>query len=164
MKKLILSAMILFTGNGLLNAQNDSNIGLMFGFGSEIDRFAIGAIGEFSIMDNLSISPNFLFYFPEKYHYITNNFWEVNGNINYYFINNESMGVYGLGGLNYTHASVKADFMGISDSDSEGKFGANLGGGFKYHLSNKFAPFAELKYVISDYDQVVAMIGMKYKF
>src|SRR5690606_37932917 len=164
MKKMILGTLVLFMGHGLLKAQNDSNIGLMFGYGSEIEQVGIGVVAEFSIVNNLSVSPNFLFYFPEKYHYIKTTMWEVNGNLNDYFINSEKMGGDGLGGINYTHASVKADFMGISDSDSDGKIGADLGGGFKFHLSEKFAPFAEVKYVISDYDQVVGMIGMKYKF
>lgn len=164
MKKMIVGAMMLFLSHGMLNAQNDSNVGLMLGYGSEIERVGIGVVGEFSIMNNLSISPSFLFYFPEKYYYITRNMWEVNGNVNYYFLSLDQMGAYGLAGINYSHLSAKGDYMGISSSDGEGKIGANIGGGFKFHLSEKFAPFAEVKYVISDYDQVVAMIGMKYKF
>lgn len=164
MKKLIVSTVVLFMGFGLLKAQNDSNIGLMFGYGSEIEQVGVGVNAEFAIVNNLTISPSFLFYFPEKYYYITRNMWEVNGNLNYYFLSLEQMGAYGLAGINYSHLSAKGDYMGISSSDGEGKIGANIGGGFKFHLSEKFAPFAEVKYVINDYDQVVAMIGMKYKF
>lgn len=164
MKKLILCTFVLLMTQGILKAQQDNNIGLMFGYGSEIEQPGIGVIGEFAIVENLTISPNFLFFFPEKFSYIKTNVWELNGNLNYYFFNNDRMGAYGLGGINYTQISVKADYLGISESDSEGKIGANIGGGFKFHLSERFAPFAEVKYVISDFDQVVAMIGMKYKF
>jgi len=42
------------------------------------------------------------------------------------------------------------------------ELGLNLGLGANFHISNeKILPFAELKYVISDFDQLVIFAGVK---
>ena len=52
-----------------------------------------------------------------------------------------------------------------SGSNSKGKFGANLGAGVQYDLSDKFAIGLEVKYqLVSDFNQVVFGIGGTYKF
>ncbi|MBR6296833.1 MAG: outer membrane beta-barrel protein [Treponema sp.] len=51
------------------------------------------------------------------------------------------------------------------DSENATRFGANLGGGIQYDITNNFIINAEAKYqLISDLDQVVFTIGLAYKF
>lgn len=160
MKKTILSFIVFLMFLGFAKSQS---IGLMLGYGSKIEQIGIGANAEFGLTDKLKIAPSFLYYFTEDHDFVKTNLWELNGNVNYYFIDQNDLGVYGLGGLNYTHISAKANYMGYSHSDSSGKIGLNLGAGLNYNITDRLSPYAELKFVISDYDQLVAMIGMKYK-
>lgn len=163
MKKTLMTALVICMGCIMTQAQKN-NVGAGIAYGSEVENMGLGVNAEFSILPNLTISPSFIYFFPEKNPYVTLNLWEINGNVNYYFLNNDKMGVYGLGGLNYTHASAKSDFLGYSNTAKSGEVGLNLGGGFKYHLNESWSPVAELKYVIGDYDQLVMMVGMKYNF
>jgi len=164
MKKSILSFIVFLMFLGFAKSQS---IGLMLGYGSKIEQIGIGANAEFGLTEKLKIAPSFLYYFTEDHDFVKTNLWELNGNVNYYFIDDNDLGVYGLGGLNYTHISVKSDYgagFGYgSYSASSGKIGVNLGAGLNYNISERLSPYAELKFVISDYDQLVAMIGMKYK-
>lgn len=163
MKKTFITALFICMGSLLVQAQQN-NVGVALAYGSEIENLGLGVNAEFVIMDNLTIAPSFIYFFPEKNSYVTIDLWELNGNAHYYFLNNEKIGVYGLGGINYTHASAKTDFLGYSTKAKSGEVGLNLGGGFKYHLNEQWSPAAELKYVIGDYDQLVVMMGMKYNF
>lgn len=161
MKKTILSFVVFLMCLGFAKSQS---VGLMLGYGSKIENIGLGANAEFELSEKLKIAPGFLYYFTDDHEFVKTNLWELNGNLNYYFIDSNEIGVYGLGGLNYTHVSVKTDIpFGGNYSDSSGKIGVNLGAGLNYHITERLSPFAELKFVISNYDQLVAMIGMKYK-
>jgi outer membrane protein X len=109
----------------------------------------------------VGISPNLLFYFPKKNGPYKTSFWELNGNVNYYFLNDQPVSVYGLAGLNITNVKVKYDAFGSDYSNSDSEFGLNLGLGANFHVGN-ILPFAELKYTISDFDQLVFMMGVKF--
>lgn len=144
----------------------ETNIGAMLAYGTEIENIGIGANAEFGIMEKLSISPSFIFYLPKETGPIKVNWFEVNANANYYFIQDEKFEVYGLGGLNYSSVKVKYDgstLFGNNYSSSDGRFGLNLGGGAKLNLDSKITPFAELKYVIIDGGQLVLAAGVKFK-
>lgn len=148
------------------NAQEiETNIGAMLAYGTEIENIGIGANAEFGIMDKLSISPSFIFYLPKETGPVKVNWFEVNANANYYFIQEEKFDVYGLGGLNYSSVKVSYDgstLFGNDYSSSDGRFGLNLGGGAKLNLDSKITPFAELKYVIIDGGQLVLAAGVKF--
>lgn len=163
MKKITLSLIVFLICLGFAKSQS---VGLMLGYGSKIEQIGIGANAEFELSEKLKIAPGFLYYFTENYEYVKTNLWELNGNLNYYFIDSNEMGVYGIGGLNYTHTSVKTDNpfgIGGNGKYSDSSIGLNLGAGLNYNITERLSPYAELKFVISDYDQLVAMIGMKYK-
>ena len=54
---------------------------------------------------------------------------------------------------------------GVKASASETKFGANLGAGAQYWLTDNFALAFEIKYqLVSDYDRPVFTLGAAYKF
>ncbi|MBC9795205.1 outer membrane beta-barrel protein [Sinomicrobium weinanense] len=164
MKSFLLSAGLLLLTYQLTFAQNDTRIGGKLMYGSEIETFGIGATAEIPILDKLVIAPDIGFYFPKKEHGIKTNVFELNGNVNYYFVEEENIGFYGLGGLNYTHVKAKIDndVAGFSGSGSNGEVGLNLGAGANFHIGQGFLPFAEIKYVLGDFDQLVIAAGVKF--
>ena len=61
--------------------------------------------------------------------------------------------VYPLAGINIAIVSVKNDLLNLDASET--KVGLNLGGGGQYEINDLLTAFAEIKYVISDFDQLV---------
>lgn len=166
MKKIITTACFIAFSFLSANAQEDTRIGGFLGYGSEIKTIGFGVNAEFPIMENLTIAPNFTYYLPkEESSIVKTTIFELNANANYYFINDDSFGFYGLAGLNYTNVKVKIEDLGFGfggASESEGKIGLNLGGGANFNLGKSWTPFAELKYVLSDFDQLVLLAGVKF--
>src|SRR5690606_19569475 len=120
-QKLVIAALFLaFIGffSTTASAQEiDTRIGVMVGYGTEIENIGIGANAEFGIAENLSISPSLIYYLPKSEGPIKVNWFEINGNANYYFLNDGEFDVYGLAGLNYSNVKVKYDgpaFEGLS--------------------------------------------------
>jgi outer membrane immunogenic protein len=143
-------------------AQAQIRIGGFLGFGTEVENPGLGINGEFTINDKVSISPNLLFYFPKKNGGVKQSVWELNGNVNYYFVSDNSFSFYGLAGLNVTNVKVKYNnFFGYDGSASDSELGLNLGIGANFTAGN-ILPFAEMKYTISDFDQLVIMAGIKF--
>ena len=110
----------------------------------------------------MAISPSLFFYFPEKNDNFKQNFWELNGNFQYYFLAEDNVSVYGLAGLNFFFWKTKYDDDVFDDEDeSDTELGLNLGIGANFHVGNVI-PFAELKYVAGDVDQAVILLGAKF--
>jgi len=80
----------------------------------------------------------------------------------YYFWQVE-MHLYALAGINFAIVSVPFfnPFTGQRVSNSATEAGLNLGAGFNYKASEKLMPFAELKYNISDFDQLILFAGIR---
>jgi len=151
------------------NAQSkDFSLGAKLAYGTEIENIGIGINAEFPIMEKLTISPSFIYYLPKDETFVKINWFEVNANANYYFVQDEEFDFYGLAGLNYTNVSVKYDgpYAGLilgNTSDSDGRLGLNLGGGANWNLGGSITPFAEVKYVIIDGGQLVLAAGIRFK-
>lgn len=166
MKKYILIFLLISGLAYTVNAQIKA--GIHFGYGTEIEKPAIGVNGEFGILEKLSLAPDFTYYFTDKLDYVTTNLWEINLNAHYNFLGQDKFKVFGLGGLNYAHSSVKADvdipFFGTSSSSSDSEVGFNLGGGATYAFIESLEAFSTIKYTISSTDQAVIFIGARYIF
>ncbi|HNU59003.1 MAG TPA: outer membrane beta-barrel protein [Aquaticitalea sp.] len=161
-----LPAIVLFLIFSLTaSAQTETRIGGLLAYGTEIKNLGIGANAEFPVIEKLTISPSFIFYLPKKETGIKINWFEVNANANYYFLQEEKVEVYGLAGLNYSSVKVKyaeeLSFLG-DFSASDGRIGLNLGGGANFNIGSSITPFAELKYVIIDGGQLVIAGGVKF--
>jgi hypothetical protein len=163
MKKLVLIAVIFLAATSFSNevqAQVKNRVGFMLAAASgDIDMIGLGGVGEFAVMEKLTIAPQLIFYFPEERGNVDVNVFELNINANYYFYNHDIFEFYGLGGLNYTR--VKVDFDGGGDS-SDGEMGLNLGAGINFELGKKFIPFSELRLTLGEYDQFVFNAGLKF--
>ncbi len=146
-------------------AQDEKKIGGLLAYGTEIESVGIGINAEFPIADSkFSIAPNFIFYIPKEEFGITSTVWELNANANYYFSSSEAASFYGIGGLNYTQVKVKGETFFGDFSSSDSSIGLNLGAGANFNLGKSFTPFAELKYTIGDFDQLVLGAGLKFNF
>jgi outer membrane protein X len=162
---LITGALLFFAGIFSSSAQTDTRLGAMLVYGTEIENPGIGVTAEFPIIEDLTIAPGFIYYLPKDESGISLNWWEINGNAHYYFSNTESLGFYGLAGLNYSHVKVDYDGSGWGGADfgaSDGRFGLNLGAGANFNIGSSITPFAEAKYVIIDGGQLVIGAGVKF--
>ncbi|PKD19447.1 hypothetical protein APR41_15925 [Salegentibacter salinarum] len=166
MKKTLFSIILMLGFLSTTQAQEETRIGGFLAYGTEIENLGIGVNAEFPVMEKLSISPSVIYYFPKEEYGFKMNWLEFNANANYYFLNNSDLGVYALGGLNYSSIKVSYDDswgMGGNFSASDGRFGLNLGGGLNFDIGSSILPFAEIKYVILDSGQLVASAGVKFK-
>jgi len=155
MKKVLFT--LLLAGVISFSASAQTRVGGLLAFGSEIESLGIGGIAEFMIKDNMGISPGIVFYFGGDGYSL----WEINGNFNYYFATEGSAQFYGLAGLNF--ATVSYDDNDFYDGGSDTEIGLNLGIGSNFVTNNdKLLPFAEIKYVISDFDQLCIFAGIKF--
>lgn len=161
MKPFLLSIGLLLLTCQYAVAQDNVRIGGKLLYGSEIENLGIGATAEIPVMDKLVIAPDISFYFPKSDRGVKTNIFELNANGNYYFLQEDNISVYGLGGLNYTHVKAKYDNDFVDDS-SDGEFGLNIGGGANFEIGQSFLPFAEIKYVLGDFDQLVIAAGVKF--
>lgn len=163
MKKFALIAIVVIAASWSgteVNAQVKNRVGFFLAAASgDIDVIGLGGVGEFAVMDKLTISPQLIFYFPEDKGPYDVKFFELNVNANYYFYNHDILEFYGLGGLNYSR--VKVDYDGGGDS-SDGEIGLNLGAGLNFEIGKNFIPFTELRLTIGEYDQFVFNAGLKF--
>lgn len=164
-KLLFITALTFLATCFVANAQNDTRLGAMVAYGTEIENVGIGVNAEIPVMEDLTISPGFIYYLPKDESGVSLNWWEINGNANYYFVKNESLDFYGIAGLNYTHVKFDFDESPFGDSSmetSDGRFGLNLGAGANFDIGSSITPFAEVKYVIIDGSQLVIGGGVKF--
>ena len=161
MKKILLT--LVLAGVISLTTSAQTRVGGLLGFGSEIESLAIGGLAEFMIKENMGISPQLVFFFGKNQNEVKTSMWEINANFNYYFMQDE-VDLYGLAGLNLATWKTKTDFMFFDNYSVSGtELGLNLGLGANFHTNNdQLLPFAELKYVIGDFDQLCIFAGVKF--
>lgn len=167
MRKVGLLSLLILASTAFVNAQQPIRIGVFGGYGSKIEKPAIGVIGEIGIIEKLAVAPSFAYYFLEKNEFAKASFWEFNVNAHYYLLNEGPFTVYGLAGLNVARSSVDFDFGDIGVDlgglgGSASKVGLNIGGGANLDFGSKILPFAELKYTIAGTEQLGIFIGVKY--
>ncbi|WP_418639284.1 outer membrane protein [Winogradskyella sp.] len=162
---LLITALVIISLSFTASAQSETKVGALIGYGTEIENIGLGANAEFPIMEKLTISPSFIYYLPKDESGIKINWFEVNANANYYFLDEENIDVYGIAGLNYSSIKVKYENsfgLGGNFSSSDGRIGLNLGTGANFNIGSSITPFAEIKYVIIDGGQLVIAGGVKF--
>lgn len=153
MKKVLFT--LLLAGVISFAASAQTRVGGLLAYGSEIESMGIGGVAEFMIKENMGISPSLVFFFGNDDY----TWWELNGNFNYYFATEGSAQIYGLAGLNFASIGYDNDFY--DDSDTE--VGLNLGIGANFVTKkDNLLPFVEVKYVVSDADQLCIFAGVKF--
>lgn len=155
MKKILIIASLCLVV-GLSNSLAQSRLGGNFAYGTDVEEFGLGINGEFFLKNDLSIAPGFNYYFTED----PLTFWELNANVNYYFVSSGSAALYALGGLNLATASV--DLPEPFDDDSSTELGLNLGIGANFDINSSILPFTQLRLVVGDASQAVLEFGVKF--
>lgn len=141
-------------------------VGLNVSYGTEIENIGVGVKGQYYITDAICTEASFDYFLKKD----GLSMWDVNFNAHYLFPIGDKMKIYPLAGLSYTNWKYSLDEREVlvdddDTSDSVGKFGVNLGGGFQYDLTESMIFNAEVKYqLINTFDQVVFSVGLAYKF
>lgn len=149
----------------------DLGVGLLFGSGvtgiDPVDNdLGIKVDGVYTINEDFRAVAGFGFYFPHEEGGFKQTIWELNFNGNYLFTSEDDLNFYGLAGINITGISFdqeQQNFNGMTfgGSSSSTEFGLNVGAGVEYDLD--FAGlFGELKYVLSDADQLAIGAGLRF--
>lgn len=179
MKKTILltiPTLLILTLSGLTNEavaqtqEGDIKVGagLVFGsgvgFGDDLDNdLGIRIDGSYMFTEKIRGAADFTFYFPKSEGGGKATVWELNFNGHYLFINDESMNVYGLAGINVTGLKVEVDAGGFgSFSSSNSEFGLNIGGGAEFDVDFAML-FGEAKFggIGHDANQFVIAAGLR---
>ncbi len=159
MKKATIRILLIIGMIGFISTQDifaQKRIGGGFSWGSGAEDVGININAEIFFKDKISISPKFNYYFTGSI--LT--YWELNGDLHYYFQGGDT-GVYGIGGINITHIGFDFDLFGIKTSVSDTEFGLNVGAGYNVGLTGPIIPFGEIKYIISNFDQLVLTAGIR---
>ena len=104
----------LISGIFSLNSFGQTKLFSGVAYGSEIEALGITAGAEFFVSEKISIAPDFTYYFTNKESQVLGGseievktkLWELNGNVHYYFVDNSSIGFYGLS-QNNSHCYVR---------------------------------------------------------
>ena len=161
MKKLIViisSIVLIGLASSEANAQVRFGGGLAYGEG--ISDIGISANALFDLGGSIDVQPSFTYFLTSS----LTTFWEINGDVHYNFSDSESTDFYAIGGLNVTHFGVNLDIFGVQASGAVNEIGANLGLGATFNKGANISPFAELKYVVSNIDQLVISAGVRFWF
>ena len=170
MKKLFMVAIILMVGVSTAMAQKDVKaVGVNVNYGTEISNIGFGAKFQYGITDVIRIEPSFNYFLDKE----DKSLWDASINAHYLLNVAENIKFYPLAGLGYGKVKMEAwsvDMNGDgkpedSESMNNGEFIVNLGVGTEYQLNDKWAVGAEIKYqIINNFNQLVAGVGLTYKF
>lgn len=170
MKRFFIIALVAFIGMSVQaqNVKGDMAAGVNVAYGTKdgFSNFGIGAKFQYNLSDAIRIEPSATYFFKKDY----TKMWDANVNIHYLFNVAEKFTVYPLAGVSLVGVKAEVDHdFGVMDfgevSASETKFGANLGGGAQYWLTESFALNFEVKYqLVSDFDRPVFSLGGVVKF
>jgi hypothetical protein len=164
MKKIFcLSVVMLFLAVSFeSNAQVRAGAGFLFG--TLTDDFGINLNGEYLFSDRWSAETHVSIFFVEDISDpligdLNQGLWMIDFDAHYHFLGGKG-GPYALAGLNLSTGRV--EFAGESTSDTD--VGLNIGGGYIADLGGRVMPFADVRYIISNADQLVIRAGAKYSF
>jgi opacity protein-like surface antigen len=162
MKKIISTLLISFCLATASLAQ--IRIGPFLGYGERLNRWGIGAYTEIHFNEKISVSPQFIQYFPKNFDSNPRRSgWELNANVSYYVITGDVAYLYGLAGLSYTNIRTRTSTPASDVIDNDGNAGLNIGIGTMVKINDFLYPFAEGKYTVGTYSQASLMFGVKFQ-
>jgi outer membrane protein X len=153
---------ILFVGIFLLalpnltQAQFAARGGLSYG--TEAEHIAIHLGGEYEITEDITGAATFNYYLTGDDY----NYWGLNFDGHYIFEQDSGLELYPLAGLNFSHWGFDSGIPGLDFSET--KLGLNVGGGVRYPVSDQISLIGEVKYILSDFDQLVITAAALYFF
>jgi opacity protein-like surface antigen len=163
MKRLMLFAVALLFATAV-SAQFKVGGGLTIGTksggisddGDEKLGIGINVRGDYAFDESWSIAPGFTYFFASAPSEVDITYWQLNADAHYQFSSEGDMGIYALGGLNYSYFKIDwgagNEYWDGSADDSE--IGLNLGVG-----ANMQQFYGELKYDTA-FEQVALSAGI----
>lgn len=165
MKKTLLLLTIALSALSV-SAQKDSKaIGLHLNYGGKVENLGIGVKGQYFATDNVRFEASIDHFFKRN----NLSMWGINANVHYVINLGDKFRFYPLAGLAYTNWSLtyETEKSGKTyvETDHSHRIGLNLGVGCEYDLGrNTFASFEIKDQVLNNYGQVVASLGVGYRF
>ena len=156
MKKLFLVALLAITATpGLRAEQGDMSVGAQFNYASKNSMMGIGVNYGIEVINNLRLSPEFIYYFENK----DLSDYNVNLNVQYLIPTSSSFAIYPMAGFSFV--SFKEH---ITDT-SENRYGANIGVGAEYTINPKFKFYTEQRFhILKNWNESVTCLGFRYTF
>ncbi len=157
-KHLLLTITLIGLSTGLF-AQ--VKLGAGFTYGSGPDKPALHARAGYALSPLITVMADYNHYLigEKDYRARTINF---NGQVHFY--RQEEVSAYGLAGLNLTRTGnihrSRIDNLRIKDTTDGTAF--NLGAGAQFRFAEQLSAFFEAKYIIGDFEQFVAGLGVIY--
>jgi outer membrane protein X len=142
-------------------AAAEPRLGAALLYGTEAEAVGLQANGYYGLdaVPGLRLGAELSYFFTDD----PVTWWTIDVNGQYRFIEPGPFGAYVIAGLDIATVSVDVDLGPLGDaSESDTRVGLNLGVGAEYAVAESFELFAEVKYVISDFDQAVLAIGGRF--
>lgn len=148
-------------------------VGINVGYGTDVSKAFLGARGQYDITEAFTVAASFNHYFKETVDlgsYDAPGFegslkcWDINADLHWNVYHNDVFKFYPLVGLTYLHAKGSVEAEGVTISNSDGKFGVNIGVGVQFDFAANWAVGVEAKYQIIDGSQFVPMASLMYRF
>ncbi len=158
MKKTTVTIFTIIMFFSLCVKSQDFSIGGGLGYGSKINNIGLNIRGDVTFYKQWSITPHFNYFFNKKKGAITKMWNAFNVDGHYLIDIDQTWMMYPLIGINFAAVSEKVNEITFSNSD----VGINVGFGSKHNFDRRLSGFGEIKYVISDTDQLVITFGILY--
>lgn len=147
------SLAFLLIGSVSLSAQFSAGAGLAYG--TDVEELGIRAVGVYQFAEEWRGAADFIYYFDGVEDV---SLWELNTNAHYVFSNDDKFLAYALAGLNLIAVTVDLGVIG-GGKETNTEAGLNIGAGGQYFVTENVSIHGEVKYAISDADQIVIGIG-----
>lgn len=122
-------------------------------FGTGTNLYGMGLLGEYFIIDRLSLAPSLMALLPE-----TGKATNVHIDGRYYFNEGPSQ-FYGLLGFNYYRRRLE---FAPEEENLIQRPGLNLGGGYNYRISEEFSLDTQIKFQPQNNNNWVIGLGINY--
>jgi len=156
MKKFLMVACAMLFSAAMFAQQGDKSIGLNVKMGLDTPKSTgIGLKGQYYFTDKIRGEASFNYFFKKDY--VTE--FDINANVQYVFTFGE-VGVYPFAGVSLQNATPE-------HGDSESKFGANLGAGVEYPITDAIKVNLDFTYKTGSnefWDRSLIGLGVSYKF
>ena len=147
----------------IISAKGEKAIGINVAYGKEVNNWGVGINGQYNFTNTIQGDVYADYFFKTD----CTSLLDIGFNLHFLFSVGDRMQIYPLIGITFTDWMFDFEDDELPEDDdswTETKLGMNIGGGYKYRLTDKLHIFVEAKYqLISDYDQAAFKIGLAYK-
>ena len=159
MKKILLMLMLAIFSLGAYaqTEQGESALGFNIGYGFDSKNATLGIDYRYNITDAIRLNPSLTYFAKNDCH----STWALDLNAHYLVKINSFFGFYPLAGLDlsFWRFGCGANHFNYT------RFGANVGLGGEFYLTNNLTLGAEVKYnIIKDFDQALLGFRIGYSF